>query len=172
MSHVQRIKVGEGLTHSRLPKSSSNRSHRSTNDVQGLAANRIRSPRTSHPVNGILQTTGDRTIIFGARNKDRVGLFKDGLELGSHLRIIRLEIRAIQGELGEVRLDEFQILRRIGDHGANELAVNGCGGQRTNNVCDLVRHGTNLSSLSRIFSSTADLNPARTSAIPHWDLSH
>ena len=149
LRHQQGVEEPKSLTGCDLPSSSTNRSHGCTHDINRLTTDGVGSPRTTKPVDSILQTTGNRAIILRSCNQNRVGVFKDLLEVSGDLRVVRIVIRAVQRQLGEISLNKFQISRSVGNHRTNQLAVNGVRGQRTNDVSDLVRHGISLSSRSR-----------------------
>ena len=166
LRHQQRVEELKSLTGCDLPNSSTDRTHRCTHNINRLTTDGVGSPRTTKPVDSILQTTRNRAIILRSCDQNRIGIFKDLLEVSSDLRVVRIVIRAVQRQLREISLNKFQISWSIGNHRTNQLAINGVRRQRTNDVSDLVSHRKSLSSRSRFRAALQAKTPPGFRFIP------
>ena len=105
----------------------------------GLRANELVPQGRETPVDGVLEGARDGAVVFGGHKEDAVSGLDGFLEGAAFRWEVSVIVVAVQREVLDGNLGEFQLLRREFDQGLGQDPVDGAARQAAYEVSDLVR---------------------------------
>src|ERR1700757_3618893 len=113
--HLWRITVAQHTAQALLSDSGSDLAYGGADHRRRLVRERVRSVRAAGPIDSVLQTAGDASVVLGRHEQHRIHRGDRILERAALRRVIRVEIAVVQWEIPYRDLHEVQIFRRQPD---------------------------------------------------------
>jgi hypothetical protein len=134
--HLTGVAEAEDTAQALLTDRGTDRSYGCPNDG-GYVVEGVLTPGPRRPVDGIFQCAGDGLVVLGRDEEDRVGPVDRFLQCCRLRRVVAVIVRAVQRQVADEYLAEFQIVRGYADQGFGQDAVDGLRREAPDEVADL-----------------------------------
>src|SRR5690606_23161733 len=121
--HLRRVEEAEDAAQVLLADRGADRAGRGTDHARGDVRERVLAPGAAGPVDGVLQTAGDRAVVLRGHDQDRVGALDVLLEAAAGLGIVGVVVVAVDRQVVERDLAELELLWRELDQRPGQFPV-------------------------------------------------
>lgn len=135
------VEIREHVAQVLLRERRADRARRRAEHRARLARPRVVPPRARAPVERVLQHAGNRAVVFGRDEQQRVGRFDRLFETLRDFRKIRVVILTIERQLADLDELEREIGGRERNHGVRQCAIPRTATQTADDDRNAMRHG-------------------------------